>query len=155
VPLTDGPTTDGPTTDGPTTDGPMTDGPMTDGPMRRTNKRASTAHRVVPHLLTAPPDGELAGLAAKSFAPTSPADPYWPVGRLLDALGATPGRDELISLIFFQREYAKLLVEAGRRDARADSRGAGSRRTRPGSTVVGGLAHPAHRSRHPVAGGCR
>jgi hypothetical protein len=61
----------------------------------------------------------VAGLAAKSFAPTGPADPCWPVGRLLDSLGATPGRDELISLIFFQREYAKLLVDAGRRDARA------------------------------------
>lgn len=85
--------------------------------LRRKNARGG--HRVVEHLLVAPRDGELAGLAADSFAPAGPADPYWTIGRLLDALGSDGGRDELLSLILFQREYAERLVECGRRDARA------------------------------------
>lgn len=87
--------------------------------LRRKNARRGVGHRVVPHLLVAPQDGELARLAAESFDPKTPADAYWPIGRLLDALGSGTGRDELLSMILFRREYAQRLVEAGRRDAKA------------------------------------
>jgi NTE family protein len=85
--------------------------------LRRKNHRAG--HRVVPHLLVAPADGELAALAAAAFAPAGPWDPYWAIGRLLDALGEGSGRDELLSLVLFRRAYAEALVEQGRRDATA------------------------------------
>ena len=63
----------------------------------------------------APRDGELAGLAVESFQPTGE---YWTIGTLLDSLGSGAGRDELLSLILFQHEYAQRQVECGRRDAR-------------------------------------
>jgi NTE family protein len=86
--------------------------------LRRKNARRGAGHRVVPHVVVAPQDGELAHLAAESFAPKTPADAYWPIGRLLDALGSAPGRDELLSMILFRGEYAQRLVAAGRRDAK-------------------------------------
>jgi len=72
-------------------------------------------HETVPYLLVAPRDGELAELAAESFRPSGP---YWTIGKLLDPLGSGAGRDELLSLILFQHEYARRQVECGRRDAR-------------------------------------
>ena len=82
-------------------------------------KNARPRYRKVHHLVVAPQDGELARLAAAAFHPSGPADPYWTIGRLLDSLGDGVGRDELLSMILFQREYAAALVECGRRDARA------------------------------------
>jgi hypothetical protein len=76
-------------------------------------------YQQVPHIAVAPHDGELARLAAAAFDPSGPRDPYWTIGRLLDSLGGGDGRDELLRLILFQREYAAALVECGRRDARA------------------------------------
>jgi hypothetical protein len=88
--------------------------------LRRKNARADrSGYQVVPHLVVAPADGELARLAADTFDPAGPADPYWTIGRLLDSLGSESGRDELLSLILFQRDYARRQVECGRRDARA------------------------------------
>ncbi|MBW0117242.1 patatin-like phospholipase family protein [Pseudonocardia abyssalis] len=83
--------------------------------LRSKNRRPE--HRVVPHLVVAPEDGELAAIAAESFAPTGPWDPYWAIGRLLDSLGAGSGRDELLSLVLFREAYAEGLAERGRRDA--------------------------------------
>ena len=40
------------------------------------------------------------------------------IGRLLDALGAGTGRDELLSVILFDERYVRQQVECGRRDAR-------------------------------------
>jgi NTE family protein len=85
--------------------------------LRRKNARPH--YRKVRHLVVAPQDGELARLAAAAFHPSGPGDPYWTIGRLLDSLGEGGGRDELLSLILFQREYAAALVESGRRGARA------------------------------------
>jgi NTE family protein len=82
--------------------------------LRRKNRKAGRT--VVPHLLVAPADGELAALAAE-FHPSGPLDEYWPVVRLLDALGDGPGRNELLSLILFRDTYAWALVDRGRRDA--------------------------------------
>lgn len=83
--------------------------------LRRKNHRPGET--VVPHLLVAPGDGELAALAARAFRAATPLDDYWVIDRLLAALGDGPGRDELLSLVLFRRAYAEALVEAGRRDA--------------------------------------
>lgn len=85
--------------------------------LRRKNRRPGET--VVPHLLVAPHDGELAALAARTFRAATPLDDYWAIDRLLTALGDGPGRDELLSLVLFRRGYAEALVEAGRRDAEA------------------------------------
>jgi NTE family protein len=82
-------------------------------------KNLSGRHPQVPYLLVAPRDGELAGLAAESFDPDGPGDPYWAIGRLLGAMGVDGGRDELLSMILFKHEYARRQVAVGRRDARA------------------------------------
>lgn len=83
--------------------------------LRSKNRRRG--HRVVPHLVVAPQDGELAALAAESFDPAGPWDPYWAIGRLLDSLGEGSGRDELLSLVLFRGVYAEALAGQGRRDA--------------------------------------
>lgn len=83
--------------------------------LRSKNRRSG--HRVVPHLVVAPQDGDLGALAAESFTPAGPWDPYWAIGRLLDSLGEGGGRDELLSLVLFRRAYAEGLVAHGRRDA--------------------------------------
>jgi NTE family protein len=85
--------------------------------LRRKNRRAG--RKVVPHLVVTPRDGELARLAAAGFHPSGPWDEYWAIARLLDGLGAGPGRDELLSLVLFRDGYAKALVEQGRADATA------------------------------------
>lgn len=85
--------------------------------LHRKNHRAG--HRVVPHLVVAPADGDLAALAAETFAPAGPWDPYWVIGRLLDSLGEGGGRDELLSLVLFRQAYAEGLADQGRRDATA------------------------------------
>ncbi len=85
--------------------------------LRRKNRRPG--FREVPHLVVAPWDGELAALAAASFRPSGPFDPYWAIGRMLDALGTGSGRDELLSLVLFGPAYAAVLAERGRRDAEA------------------------------------
>ena len=85
--------------------------------LRRKNRRGG--YREVPHLVVAPRDGELAALAAASFDPSGPLDPYWAIGRMLDALGSGAGRDELLSLVLFDTGYAAALAAAGRRDAAA------------------------------------
>ncbi|NMH97999.1 hypothetical protein [Pseudonocardia acidicola] len=71
------------------------------------------------YLLVAPKDGQLAKLAARTFRPCGPTDPYWAIGRTLDALGSGIGRDELLSLIYFNRTYAEQQVGLGREDAKA------------------------------------
>jgi NTE family protein len=83
--------------------------------LRRKNVRPG--RKVVPHLVVAPRDGDLARLAAAAFHPSGPWDEYWAIARLLDALGDGPGRDELLSLMLFRDGYAKALVEQGRADA--------------------------------------
>lgn len=85
--------------------------------LRRKNRRPG--RKVVPHLVVAPPDGALAALVAATFHPAGPWDEYWVIARLIDAIGAGPGRDELISLVLFRDSYAKALVDRGRADATA------------------------------------
>jgi NTE family protein len=75
-------------------------------------------YRVVRHLLVAPEDGKIAELAASTFRPSGPADPYWAIGRLLDAFGSGSGRNELLSLILFHRAYAQQQADLGREHAR-------------------------------------
>jgi NTE family protein len=75
-------------------------------------------YRKVPYLLVAPEDGRLAALAADAFRPSLlPPDAYWAIGRLLDALGDGTGRDELLSLILFDPDYAAAQIELGREHA--------------------------------------
>jgi NTE family protein len=83
--------------------------------LQRKNKREHW--RTVEHIVVAPNDGDLGALAAANFHPLSPLDEYWAIAKLLDALGAGPGRDELLSLMLFRDGYARALVEQGRRDA--------------------------------------
>lgn len=83
--------------------------------LRRKNRRPD--RKVVPHLVVTPRDGDIAALAAASFHPSGPWDEYWAIARLLDALGDSPGRDELLSLMLFRDAYAKALVDQGRADA--------------------------------------
>lgn len=75
-------------------------------------------YRSVPYLLVAPQDGRLARLAAEAFRPSAlPPDAYWAIGRLLDALGDGPGRDELLSLVLFDPDHAAAQVKLGREHA--------------------------------------
>jgi hypothetical protein len=72
----------------------------------------------VPYLAVAPEDGQLAQLAADVFRPSAlPLTANSAIGRMLDALGDGVGRDELLSLILFDGEYARQQVELGRRRA--------------------------------------
>jgi NTE family protein len=93
--------------------------------LRRKNQRVQQGaagrlpYELVRYLLVAPKDGELAKLAARTFRPSGPTDPYWAIGRTLDALGSGIGRDELLSLIYFNRKYAEQQVDLGRQDAKA------------------------------------
>ena len=93
--------------------------------LRRKNKKASapaanpSPYQVVPYLLVAPRDGEIAQLASGAFRPSGPTDPYWAIGHLLDSLGGGSGRDELLSLILFNRQYAQQQVDRGREHAKA------------------------------------
>jgi NTE family protein len=80
--------------------------------------RRRSPYKEVPHLVVAPQDGELAMVAASTFRPRVPMDPYWAIGLLLDTLGMGSGRNELLSLIFFNREYARELVARGRKHAK-------------------------------------
>ena len=70
------------------------------------------------YLLVEPPDGALANMAAQTFHPSGVTDPYYAIGRALDAVGDGPGRDELLSLIYFNRDYAQRQVALGRQRAR-------------------------------------
>jgi NTE family protein len=76
-------------------------------------------HRPVPFRVIAPPDGALAGLAADAYRsrPRGPWDPTWGIERLLAAGGDGSGRDELLSLVFFDPDYAEAQIVAGRADA--------------------------------------
>ncbi len=77
-------------------------------------------HRPVPFRVIAPPDGELATLAADAYASRrrGPWDPTWSIARLLAAGGDGEGRDELLSLVFFDPGYAEAQIERGREQAR-------------------------------------
>jgi NTE family protein len=86
--------------------------------MRDTLPADAVPYRSVPYLLVAPEDGRLAALAADAFRPSMlPPDAYWAIGRLLDVLGDGPGRDELLSLILFDPDYATAQVKLGREHA--------------------------------------
>jgi NTE family protein len=85
---------------------------------RRVACGAAPGYGEVPYLLVDPPDGALADLAAAAFRPRSlPPDTYWVIGRLLDILGEGPGRDELLSLILFDPDYATAQIKMGRERA--------------------------------------
>lgn len=85
---------------------------------RKVRAGKAPGSRRVPYLLVAPPDGQLAGLAAESFRPSLlPPDAYAVIGRLLDVLGDGSGRDELLSLILFAAEYAQAQMKLGRERA--------------------------------------
>jgi NTE family protein len=90
--------------------------------LRRKNQRVQqgnpTPYGVVPYLLVEPPDGALAAMAAKTFHPSGLTDPYYAIGRALDAIGDGSGRDELLSLIYFNRDYAEQQVALGRQRAK-------------------------------------
>lgn len=79
------------------------------------------AHRPIPFRVVAPADGALAALAAEAYRARTrgPWDAAWGIERLLAAGGDGTGRDELLSLVFFDRDYAAAQVERGRVDARA------------------------------------
>jgi NTE family protein len=78
-------------------------------------------HRRVPFRVVAPADGQLAGLARESFDARArcPWDASWAIERLLAAGGDGIGRDELLSLVFFDPGYAEAQIERGRADAQA------------------------------------
>jgi NTE family protein len=78
-------------------------------------------HRPIPFRVIAPPDGVLAGLAADAYRSRrrGPWDPTWAIERLLAAGGDRSGRDELLSLVFFDPDYAAAQVARGREDALA------------------------------------
>jgi NTE family protein len=78
-------------------------------------------HRRVPFRVVAPADGQLAGLARAAYdgRPRGPWDPSWAIERLLTAGGDGIGRDELLSLVFFDADYARAQIDQGRADARA------------------------------------
>jgi NTE family protein len=76
--------------------------------------------RPIPFRVIAPPDGELAGLAAGAYGSRrrGPWDGTWGIERLLAAGGDGAGRNELLSLVFFDPDYAAAQVERGRVEAR-------------------------------------
>ncbi|MGD9527230.1 patatin-like phospholipase family protein [Pseudonocardia sp.] len=81
----------------------------------RRNREAERGYRTVPYLLVAPEDGVLARIAAEVFRPSIlPPDAFWAIGRILDVLGDGPGRDELLSLVLFDPEYAEQQLTLGR-----------------------------------------
>lgn len=69
-------------------------------------------YRCVPYLVVSPPDGELARMASEHFDPAL-TDSYFPIGRLLAAAGEGAGRNELLSLIFFDRDYTEAQIKLG------------------------------------------
>jgi NTE family protein len=75
--------------------------------------------RPVPFRVIAPGDGDLAKLAAGAYTARTrgPWDPAWGIERLLAAGGSGVGHDELLSMVFFDPEYARSQVERGRADA--------------------------------------
>jgi NTE family protein len=77
-------------------------------------------HRRVPFRVVAPADGQLAALARETFDARArgPWDASWAIERLLAAGGDGIGRDELLSLVFFDPGYAEAQIERGRADAR-------------------------------------
>jgi NTE family protein len=77
-------------------------------------------HRPIPFRVIAPPDGELARLAAAAYRSRrrGPCDPTWAIERLLAAGGDGSGRDELLSLVFFDPDYATEQIARGREEAR-------------------------------------
>lgn len=77
--------------------------------------------RPVPFRVVAPPDGELAALAGAAYRSRrrGPWDAAWGIDRLLAAGGDGPGRDELLSLVLFDPDYAAAQIERGRAHARA------------------------------------
>jgi NTE family protein len=84
---------------------------------------SAVPYRRIPYRYVVPPDGELAGLAeavfdAKYRRRLPRPNSYWPLGRLLDAAGGGVGRNELLSLLLFDPDFATAQVELGRRDAR-------------------------------------
>jgi NTE family protein len=76
--------------------------------------------RPIPFRVVAPPDGELARLAADAYRSRrrGPWDGTWGIERMLAAGGDGPGRDELLSLVFFDPDYASAQIERGRDEAR-------------------------------------
>ena len=78
-------------------------------------------HRPVPFRVIAPPDGEMARLAAEAYGSRrrGPWDPTWGIERLLAAGGDGAGHDELLSLVFFDPDYATAQIARGRQDALA------------------------------------
>jgi NTE family protein len=77
-------------------------------------------HRPIRFRVVAPPDGELARLAADAYRSRrrGPWDGTWGIERLLAAGGDGAGRDELLSLVFFDPDYASAQIERGRHEAR-------------------------------------
>ena len=93
--------------------------------LARHMKPESLPYQCVPYRIVAPEDGQLAELAAKSFRKQHSGlrrqftDPYVAINGLLQAGGDGIGPDELLSLIFFDRTYAREQIELGRTHARA------------------------------------
>ena len=84
---------------------------------------SAPAYRRLPYRCVVPPDGELAALAEaiyhEKYRRLLPRlNSYWPLGRLLDATGDGVGRNELLSLLLFDPDFAAAQIELGRRDAR-------------------------------------
>ncbi len=78
-------------------------------------------HRPIPFRVVAPADGQLAALASEAYRSRvrGPWDAAWGIERVLAAGGDGSGRDELLSLVFFDPDYAAAQIERGRADARA------------------------------------
>jgi len=89
-------------------------------------ERTLEHHRRVPYIFIAPPGRETIGRIARDVfrrhygglwhAHRSPQIAF--LGRLMDA-GADPLHGELLSYLFFAPEFARALVERGRKDAQA------------------------------------
>jgi len=89
-------------------------------------ERTLARHRRVPYIFIAPPGRETIGRIARDVfrrhygglwhAHRSPQIAF--LGRLMDA-GADPLHGELLSYLFFAPEFARALIERGRKDAQA------------------------------------
>jgi len=89
-------------------------------------ERTLEHHRRVPYIFIAPPGRETIGRIARDVfrrhygglwhAHRSPQIAF--LGRLMDA-GADPLHGELLSYLFFAPEFARALIERGRKDAQA------------------------------------